>query len=127
MIGRLATFAEISDRFPDLKLVSVRTDAPALPATAWQDAVATGGELPEANIDPDSESCIFYTSGTTGRPKGAQLTHRGCVANVMNVAAMGTIYATHRALELGEVVDAPSGCSGAHVADSNTSFPCHRQ
>ena len=104
---RLTTFAEIGERFPDLGLVSVRTDAPALPATSWQDAVATGGELPEANIDPDSESCIFYTSGTTGRPKGAQLTHRGCVANVMNVAAMGTIYATHRALESGEAVDAP--------------------
>ena len=36
-------------------------------------------------IDPDDDACIFYTSGTTGTPKGAQLTHRGCVANLMNI------------------------------------------
>jgi long-chain acyl-CoA synthetase len=36
-------------------------------------------------IDPDDDACVFYTSGTTGTPKGAQLTHRGCVANVMNI------------------------------------------
>ncbi|MFT7289394.1 MAG: long-chain acyl-CoA synthetase, partial [Halieaceae bacterium] len=30
------------------------------------------------------------TSGTTGRPKGAQLTHRGCVNNIMNVAFINT-------------------------------------
>ena len=29
---------------------------------------------------------MFYTSGTTGTPKGAQLTHRGCVANLLNLA-----------------------------------------
>ena len=30
--------------------------------------------------------CIFYTSGTTGFPKGAQLTHRGSVHNLMHMA-----------------------------------------
>jgi long-chain acyl-CoA synthetase len=30
----------------------------------------------EAPADPDEEAWIFYTSGTTGRPKGAVLTHR---------------------------------------------------
>ena len=104
---RLAIFSEICERFDTLQLVSVRADNVSLPATSWTDAIAVGGELPAAEIDPDSEACIFYTSGTTGRPKGAQLTHRGCVANVMNVAAMGTIYATHRALEAGETLDAP--------------------
>ena len=29
--------------------------------------------------------CIFYTSGTTGVPKGAQLTHRGSVHNLMSM------------------------------------------
>ena len=42
--------------------------------------------MPSAQIDPDSDACIFYTSGTTGRPKGARLTHRGCVANAMSLA-----------------------------------------
>lgn len=104
---RLSIFGEVSDRFPNMQLVSVRTKESPSGATSWVDAIAVGGELPEATIDPDSEACIFYTSGTTGRPKGAQLTHRGCVANIMNVAAMGTIYATHRALEAGESLEAP--------------------
>jgi long-chain acyl-CoA synthetase len=44
------------------------------------------GTLPDVTIDPDSDACIFYTSGTTGHPKGALQTHRGCVNNVMNLA-----------------------------------------
>jgi long-chain acyl-CoA synthetase len=47
---------------------------------------AHGGELPDVSVDPDSDACIFYTSGTTGHPKGAQLTHRGCTNNIMNLA-----------------------------------------
>lgn len=42
--------------------------------------------LPDAEIDPDDDVTIFYTSGTTGFPKGAQLTHRGSVHNVFHLA-----------------------------------------
>jgi long-chain acyl-CoA synthetase len=42
-------------------------------------------DLPPAAIDPDDDATIFYTSGTTGFPKGAQLTHRGSVHNVMHL------------------------------------------
>ncbi len=38
------------------------------------------GELPEVEIDEDAPACILYTSGTTGRPKGAVNTHRNIVA-----------------------------------------------
>ncbi len=60
---------------------------------AWSDLIAEGGELPMVEIDPDDDACIFYTSGTTGRPKGAQLTHRGCVNNLMNLAFAATAQA----------------------------------
>jgi long-chain acyl-CoA synthetase len=33
-------------------------------------------EAPPADVDPDDVAWLFYTSGTTGVPKGAMLTHR---------------------------------------------------
>lgn len=34
-----------------------------------------------ADISPDDVACLMYSSGTTGAPKGAMLTHRGVIAN----------------------------------------------
>ncbi|MFN2100038.1 class I adenylate-forming enzyme family protein [Altererythrobacter sp. MF3-039] len=41
-------------------------------------------ELPEVDIAPDDEATIFYTSGTTGQPKGALGTHRNLCTNIMS-------------------------------------------
>jgi long-chain acyl-CoA synthetase len=68
-------------------VVLVRADAPG--AIRWNDIVASPAPMPDAEIDPDADACIFYTSGTTGRPKGAQLTHRSCINNLMSVLFSG--------------------------------------
>ena len=83
---RLIRFGEISEDFPDLVVTAVRlTDQAPDNVVDWVEVINTEAVMPDVTIDPDDEACVFYTSGTTGTPKGAQLTHRGCVANVMNI------------------------------------------
>ncbi len=77
-----------------LHLMTVRYDG-ELPddADRWEDVIdpsSAPADLPAVEIDPDDDACIFYTSGTTGFPKGAQLTHRGSVHNLLNLAFMTT-------------------------------------
>ena len=81
-----------------MHIVSVRSERD-LPddASRWADHVVVSGapdDLPPAEIHPDDDMCIFYTSGTTGFPKGAQLTHRGSVHNVLHLAFANTVTST---------------------------------
>ena len=39
--------------------------------------------LPDVALDPEDDATIFYTSGTTGKPKGALGTHRNSCSTIM--------------------------------------------
>ncbi len=88
---RLNRFVHIRETFPDLKVVGIRLPEQTDGVLPFSDVLTMGGDLPAVTIDPDEDACIFYTSGTTGYPKGAQLTHRGCIHNVMNMAFAGNL------------------------------------
>jgi long-chain acyl-CoA synthetase len=81
---RLQRFSEIRDEVPTMQVVGVRCEN-NLPeyALPWSTVLESAPEMPQVTIDTDDDACIFYTSGTTARPKGAQLTHRGCTNNII--------------------------------------------
>ncbi|CAN5844645.1 class I adenylate-forming enzyme family protein [soil metagenome] len=88
---RLARVQERPAMADGIRLVAVRMDNPPEGVLPFSEVTRRGGDMPDVQIDPDADACIFYTSGTTGFPKGAQLTHRGCVANLMNMGFSGQV------------------------------------
>ncbi len=98
--------------FPGLETVLVaRGGKPAEGSERLEDIIGTPhdyaalpqGELPPEEIAPDDEATIFYTSGTTGQPKGALGTHRNLCTNILSSG----FNAAYAALRRGEVPPEP--------------------
>ncbi|MCX2730342.1 class I adenylate-forming enzyme family protein [Saccharopolyspora sp. NFXS83] len=81
--------ARLAPDFGELDVVQVRGDSPQEGVRCWDELLAELGPdaaLPGVVVDPDDDATIMYTSGTTGRPKGAVASHRNHCTNLWNMA-----------------------------------------
>lgn len=99
-----------------LRLIGVRETSPGAWGSVPFGDLAFGAPLPDdefARLRPDDPVTLLYTSGTTGRPKGALGTNRNAIANFMNmgfVAARESLISGRRPAppaQIGSLASAP--------------------
>ena len=81
---RLERLEDVFAELGTVPLVARPTAKVSIPIRDMAD-IGEADALPSVEIAPDDMATIFYTSGTTGRPKGAFGSNRNICGNVMSV------------------------------------------
>jgi len=68
---------------------------------SWDELVSRTGDPVPGATDPESVAVLLYTSGTSGRPRAAMLSHRALLANIEQAAAVDPPMITGRDVVLG--------------------------
>jgi len=82
----VGTIAGLRETLPMLEHVVVAGTSAPVGAMTWEQMLGRAGEPPLVSPADDELAVIAYTSGTTGKPKGAMLTHGNLLANLDQMA-----------------------------------------
>jgi len=86
--GPLAATARAAAEKADVGTRLVLLDGHSPDTLGLTDLLACTDAAPDVAIDPAVDLALLpYSSGTTGLPKGVMLTHRACIANVLQTVA----------------------------------------
>ena len=84
-----------------VRMLEVRAGTPSADdVDQWGDVVVPGAAMPAVDVDWNDDATILYTSGTTGRPKGAVSTNGAIVSSVLAFASRAAIDAVRAAAAL---------------------------
>ena len=124
----------------DLTLISLDHARPAADRDAprmthWWGDLLSDQPAERAAVEPGDTAVLFYTSGTTGAPKGVPLSHQNLVHNIEGLLASDIVQGPERVLlplplhhvypftvgmlvplEVGATIVLPAGISGSEIA-----------
>jgi amino acid adenylation domain-containing protein len=101
-VAVLLTQQTLLDHLPEHALTTVCLDRD------WKEIASPQREMLQNSVYPDSLAGVFYTSGSTGEPKGVMTRHRSIVAYLSFIINVAELKPEDRILQLSSVSFDPS-------------------